>query len=435
MAIKRRYGYYPNNFDLEAFCDKYNLPAYKVVSIIDLFINKPVGQEDKRWITLNAALLQKRVGKLYRRILDELAEYEVIEINDSFKMGEYSRSYMLKDEYQYANGIKKYSIEGEKLNDALAIVNNRNAIKKYLEDIKLPKFKRTVDLPEKLFNHRYKTLIYWFETEKLSIDINMANEILELGKFKEYEPNKYLSYLSALDMINDKNYHLKCDINGRFYSSLTNLPKIFRSCLLYNGERLIGADVSNTQPLLLGELCNPVRIKQMKEDKNIVVDEKMAEEFLVHLESNPQDLKEYKKLVASGLLYESFIETAPDFDRDIVKDSMMKIINDKGKNNTREKKLIREALKQKFPTIAQLLNLLKSVDYHYASSTLMSFEAYNFVQYFPEILSYKEETKHIPIFTIHDCFLTTESNIDVLEEEIRNFFHNNLMMTIPLKRE
>jgi hypothetical protein len=435
MAIRRKIGYYPNNFDIEVFSAKYNLPAYKVVSIIDLFINKPVGQEDKRWITLNAALLQKRVGKLYRRIIDELAEYEVIEISDSFKMGEYSRSYMLKDEYQYANGIKKYSIVGEKLNDALTNVNNKNAIKKYLEDLKLPKFKRTVDLPQKLFNHRYKTLIYWFETEKLSIDIKMANDILELGKYRENEPNKYLSYLAALDMINDKNYHLKCDINGRFYSSLTNLPKIFRSCLQYNGESLIGADVSNTQPLLLGELCNPVRIKQMKEDKNIVVDEKMAEDFLVHLESNPQDLKEYKKLVASGLLYESFIEIAPEFDREIVKDSMMKIINDKGKNNTREKKLVREALKQKFPTIAQLLNLLKSVDYHYASSSLMSFEAYNFVQYFPEILSYKEETKHIPIFTIHDCFLTTESNIDVLEEEIKNFFHNNLMMPIPLKRE
>jgi hypothetical protein len=435
MAIRRKFGYYPDNFDLDVFIAKYKLPAYKVVSILDLFINKPIGQEDNRWITLNAALLQKRVGKHYRRILDDLAESNIIEINDNFKMGEYSRSYMLKDEYQYAGGIKKYSIEGDKLNDALAVMNNRNSMKKYLEDIKLPRFKRTVDLPEKLFNHRYKALIYWFETEKLSIDLNKANDILESGKFREFEPNKYLSYLSAIDMINDKNYHLKCDINGRFYSSLTNLPKFFRSCLQYDGERLIGADVSNTQPLLLGELCNPIRIKQMKEDKNIVVDEKMAEDFLVHLESNPQDLKDYKKLVESGLLYESFIEVAPDFDRDIVKDSMMKIINDKGKNNTREKKLIRGALSEKFPTIAQLLDLLKSVDYHYASSSLMSIEAYNFVQYFPEILSYKDETKHMPLFTIHDCFLTTESNIDVLEDEIKNFFHNNLMMTIPLKRE
>lgn len=114
---------------------------------------------------------------------------------------------------------------------------------------------------------------------------------------------------------------------------------------------------------------------------------------------------------------------------------MVKIINDKGYNNTKEKKILREALQQKFPTIAKLLDLLKSVDYYYASSILMSIEAENFVQKFPEIFSYNEVNKNIPIFTIHDCFLTTKSNIDYLEDEIKTFFDNNLMINIPLKRE
>lgn len=435
MAIKRRYGYYPNNFNLEAFCDKYKLPACKVVSMLDLFIIKPLGQEEERWIVLNSVLLKKRVGDIYKVILNALFDFEVISIDHHYEVGEHSKAYILLDKYQYADGIIKYAMGGEPLNKALISINKKNATKKYLEDLKLPKFQRTVDLPEIIFNQRYRILIHWFQTEKLSIDKKKAHRLLEEWKYKENEPNKYLSYLAALDMINDKNYHLKCDINGRFYSSLTNLPKILRSCLVFNGERLIGVDVSNTQPLLLGELCNSVRIKQMKEDKNIVVDEKMAEDFLAHLETNPQDLKKYKKLVESGILYESFIDIDSGFDRESVKNNMVKIINDKGYNNTREKKKLREALKKKYPTIAKLLDLLKSVDHHYSSSTLMSMEAYNFIQYFPEILSYKEETKHIPIFTIHDCFLTTESNIDVLEQEIKNFFHNNLMMTIPLKRE
>lgn len=435
MAIKRKIGYYPNNFDLDAFTAKYKLPANKVVSILDLFINKPVGQEDERWITLNAALLRKRVGNSYKAIMEALFDYEAIDINRSFMVDEYSMSYLLLDKYQKTDGIIKHSIEGATLNSALSALNNKTATNTYLADLMLPKIKRTVDLPEKIFNHKYRMLIHWFQTEKLSINKEKAYKILTEKNYKLSEPNRYLSYLASIEMLNDKNYHLKSDSNGRFYSSITNLPKALRGCLVYDGEELVGTDVSNTQPLLLSELCNPITLKNLKDSKSIEVVDKLFHSFLMHLDTNPSDLKEYKKLVQSGMLYESFVGVAAGLDRDAVKANMVKIINDKGYNDTREKKTLREALKLKYPTIAQLLDLLKSVDYHYASSTLMSMEAVNFVQHFPEIFSYNVAHKNIPIFTIHDCFLTTKSNIDYLEGEIKKFFHNNLMMNIPLKRE
>lgn len=435
MAVKRKYGYYPDNFELQSFCAKYKLPANKVVSILDLFINKPIGQKDEQWIVLNSTLLRKLVGNIYKDIIVALTDYKVIEVNRSYKVGEYSMSYKLLDKYQFANELSKYPLVGGHLNVSLAKTNNRKIFKRYLEDLKLSKIKRRTELPEIIFNTKYRILIHWFKTNKLVIDKDKAVKLLHEKNFKENEPNKYLSYLAAIKMIEDKNYYLKSDRNGRFYSSITNLPKALRSCLSYDGEELVGTDVSNTQPLLLGELCDSVKLNQLKHSKNIIVNELMFNKFINHLNDYPSDLLEYKTLVQDGKLYESFIGIAPNFDRDVVKANMVKIINDRGYNDIKEKKILREALKQKFPTISMLLDLLKSVDHHYSSSTLMSLESWNFVQYFPEIFSYKEANQNIPLFTIHDCFFTTKSKIDYLESEIEAFFQNNLMIHIPLKRE
>jgi hypothetical protein len=435
MAIKPKYGYYPANFDLEQFCLKYKLPAYKVTSILHLFIVKPVGQEEERWITLNATLLRKRVGDVYKKILDALFDFDVIDIDHAYEKGEHSKAFILLDKYQYAEGFKKHSIESTKLNVALIAKNKKKAHLNYLEDLKLPKFERTSDLPDSIFNSRYRMLIHWFQDGKLTIDIDKAYSIIERRKLKEQEPYKYLSYLVAVDMLHDKDYNLKSDSNQRFYSAITNLPKVLRSCLLYDGEELAGVDVSNTQPLLLSELCNPIYLSLLKEYNNIDVDEILFDEFIEHLSTYPEDLKQYKNLVESGNLYESFVGITPDFTRAVVKENMVKIINDRGYNNTTKKKILREALKSKFPTISTLLNLLKSKNHKYTSSTLMSLEAQNFVIHFPEIFSYKAAHKNIPIFTIHDCFMTTKSKIEYLESEIKLFFRNKLSIEIPLKRE
>ena len=282
---------------------------------------------------------------------------------------------------------------------------------------------------------RYRSLINWFQKGMLTINKEKALRIIDKLNFKELEPHKYLRYLAIVDIFNEKDYHLKSDRNQRFYSSITNLPKVLRGCLLFNGEELIGTDVSNTQPLLLSELCNPIYLVHLKKSKNIEVSDVLFEKFISDLESSPEDLKKYKKLVENGKLYEFFESVSPEFTREIVKANMVKIINDKGNNNTSEKKKLRESLKRNFPTIASLLDLLKSINHLYSSSTLMTLEAQNFVIHFPEIFYNNQANKNIPLFTIHDCFMTTKSNIDYLENEIKLFFFNKLSINIPLKRE
>lgn len=435
MAIRAKYGYYPNNFDLEGFCATNDLPAEKVVRILNLFILKPLGQEDNRALNLNSVLLRKSVGNIYRSIIECLLVNGVIENLTGYEVGAHSRVYQLTDEYYLANGLIKHSIELGTLNKVLESKNKAKANQKYIQELKVPKALRTADMPDKLFEGRYYSLIKWFRDDKLTIDVSKAHSIIDKRNFIEDAPNKYLHYLTIVDMINEKDYHLKSDKNNRFYTNITNLPKILRGCLKYDGEELVGLDVSNTQPLLLGVICDYIYLKQKYESKSIDVDQEKYLKLIRHLHTNPADLKEYKKLVESGKLYESFIDLDPSFNRDIIKDNLIKVINDRGFNNTREKKLMRNALKERFPTIAMLLELLKSVDHRYASWTLLSEEANMFVMHFADIFCNNLAPKDVPLFSIHDCFMTTKSNAELLESEIKQFFKNNYMIDIPLKRE
>ncbi|MDF5691815.1 hypothetical protein [Aquirufa aurantiipilula] len=435
MAFQPKYGYYPSNLDLEKFCIKNNLPANKVVRILNLFIRKPLGQEDSRGITLNSKILRRSVGDIYKKILECLLVNGVIENTVGYEIGNHSREYQLADEYYYAENVGKHLIEISLTNKALDYRNKERIILKFIEDYNKPRSQRTVDLPIQIFDEDYKNLIKWFKNGNLTIDSKKAFSKINELNIKEKEPHKYLHYLAIVNIFEEKDYHLKSDLNHRLYSSITNLPKFLRGCLRYDGEELIGIDVSNTQPLLLSIICDYDYLEELYVSSNIDVRPRMLVKFLKHLKTSPSDLKEYKKMVESGNLYESFIDIDPKFDRSIIKENLIKIINDKGINGTKEKKLIRNALKNRFPTIAMLLEVLKSIDHRFASWTLMTKETQLFLFEFVQNFYLNQAHYNIPIFTIHDCFITTKSNVDLLENEIKNFFLENYKVKIPLKRE
>ena len=323
----------------------------------------------------------------------------------------------------------------DNLNLSLSKLNEDRILTKYLEELKFPKIKRVSKIPNYLFKDWYSPLIKWLSDGKLTIDVVKAQKILEMNNIKTFEPDKYLEYLAMIDIFKEKDFNLKSDKNFRFYSSLTNLPKILRGCLLYSGKKLAGTDVSNTQPLFLGTLCDRLFLKELRAKKNIDVDDILFNEFILHLESNPKDLIQFNKLVQTGNLYESFTDIGQEFTREIIKDNLIKVINDKGIDKNKYKVAIRRALNERFPTISLLLNMLKSKNHKYVSSTLMSIEAQNFVINFPHEFYYKPEHSHIPLFMVHDCFFTIEQHIDYLENFIKEYYKSYLSIDLPMKRE
>ncbi len=65
----------------------------------------------------------------------------------------------------------------------------------------------------------------------------------------------------------------------------------------------------------------------------------------------------------------------------------------------------------------------------------MTKEAQMFLFDFAGEFSRNPKFEHLPLFTIHDCFMTTKSNVHILEQEIKHFFQTKYKIDIPLKRE
>lgn len=440
MAIKSKYGYYPSNFDLESFSIDNNLPPGKVAAILHQFIIKGNRSDDESDIQLNAEVLRRIVGAKYNKIMECLLVNGIIENTRGYKIGEYSRAYKLSAIYLNCPGLKKYQIEPGFLNDSLKAKNQAKVESRYLADLKLPKIQRSNILPDSIFNERYQHLIKWFLDGKLTIDDEKAITIIENQINRNEEPDRYLSYIVMVDTIKENDFQLISDKNHRFYSNITNLPKVLRGCLLYNGEELIGIDVSNTQPLLLGYICEPKFLIKLLKSKDIQVDKRKLVNMIEYLdsfpiESYPNDLEEYRNLVEEGILYEELTKIDPEFTRDSIKKLLIVYINDSGKSTNKGMKKLRIAFKERFPTIAFLLEVLKSIDYTYSSSTLMTTEANLFIQEFPQLFYFIKQNQNIPIFTIHDCFMTTKSNIDYLEEKLKYYFQTYYKINLPLKRE
>jgi hypothetical protein len=124
--------------------------------------------------------------------------------------------------------------------------------------------------------------------------------------------------------------------------------------------------------------------------------------------------------------------------RDKIKKMYLEILNDANIDYNLEIGLIRRVLYENFPTIAFLLELLKSVNHKYTSAVLMSIEAQNFIIKFPEEMNYRLESQGIepiPLFTIHDCFLTTKSKLPILKEQLEWYFDKYFGMKVPLKHQ
>lgn len=115
------------------------------------------------------------------------------------------------------------------------------------------KTRNTVVVPHEIsiiVKHSAKHLSKWLNNN-LTIDYDDAKErVMEDKNLSKYQK---ISYLAAIENLNSNNIYASRNTktDNRIHSNLSNLPKILRPYLRYDGEPLVNYDIKSSQPFFM----------------------------------------------------------------------------------------------------------------------------------------------------------------------------------------
>ena len=233
-----------------------------------------------------------------------------------------------------------------------------------------------------------------------------------------------------------KNQWVSCIADGRFYSSITNMPSMIRKHLMIDNEPVVEIDAANSQPGLMVKL----------------VETFIRENQLILNQLEKSEIKKYRKLTGSGNLYnylkdcyidhyktkkkselpkndlskdislfKSEVISSIFFSRDYEKKNPKKLIV----NNT-----LKNIFRNEFPFIANIINIYKKVNHNSLAIELQQIE----VDLIIHQCSKKLLENNIKVITIHDGLLVKQSDYDKALGIVKSIYSkNNLTATFKNK--
>lgn len=324
--------------------------------------------------------------------------------------------------------------------------NRKPLTVEYITDTKLIKdIKKTeTKLPTIVKSGRYKFLGKYFKVDSLrplslQIDLDLAVQLCNERYKSHRNYGKYLNELNQLvDLYNGiyRVYHDK-DTDGRIHSNITRLPKVYRKYLNYEGQPLVEVDLSNSIIYFLANIL----VKAI--DESVINRYPLLLMIYKSLENlSSIEIEEFHKLAVKGEFYDCFI---PEFEK-VYSDLEYKRYYEKENNDTytgiykQKKKVVKKQLlamlfanidqylveqdvfKNKFPELLTCINAFKQEHgYNKLSHVLFQLEAYYLIDEVARGFNRKYHRK-APIFTLHDCLITTLDN----KAELENFMTQSL---------
>lgn len=417
---------------------------------------------DKLTEQFTATISSKRARKyvtLYNKYLDYFVEHNLIGKKNYLK-DHYCNGYYFKK--PLSNDFKTLTLEKISKRDIVLHKNihaNINSIKTYKHLVKFfdpdyLKFDKTI-VDEKL------KIIFQNLTSKISKKISIA-EKMHIAK-KKMNVNYYsLENLKRGYIRFSRHKRKKKKISdNRLHTPLTNLKKDFRYALRYKNECLQSLDISSSQPFFLIALIELIKLNN-KSSKY-----KRIERIVKYVYSNTlilQNLRKHlltkdfqdeyeilKEFILSGNFYTKLGEIIDipidngqfkivEFQEytkaqqiktsksgytkniyfpltkkyDVMKLVVIKLLYSNGKKPDE----IQKSFIKKFPKFWELLNIFKEDDYKKFPCLLQQFESDFIIDYSTKKIS--EKYPEMPLFTIHDSILTTESNFETLKTEFES---------------
>jgi hypothetical protein len=419
--------YVPSNLDFESLfpdCRKHRDKYY-------YFLHKIFEERifDKRYkkdsfINLHSHTIREITGrKLFYVIRNDLISKNVIEVNHSYLVSEFSKSYRLTDIYR---GIKHKKVKIEDV--------------RILQRINKHKLKLINDIPvgreyEFLSNNLYK------------IDINHTEALKYINQYYSGNPDIYNAYRVSIDYIHEKTFFFKVDsIAGRCHTNISNLSKDLRCFLRYEGKPLINIDISNSQPFLFNILIQDFfKGKQPKTifsyNNNTFSNFSKPSIYLIsNYNNNPPylvtfpDIVKYESLTSDGKFYEYLMKEAEinnENRQEFKKSFFGKVFFCQNQDHYTysEAKLFRKL----FPNVYKIILHYKKEDYKQLAINLQRAEANLMINKVCKRIAI--ERPEIFVSTIHDSILTTEENKDYICNVIINEFERNFNLKPSIKIE
>lgn len=462
LGIKLKHsGYFamiPSNFDIDTHLDQHPVTDYlfvrdntghirsvtqdgslsssqyfdkdRLIYIIGLISSIPAKNKDSitenGYVPINSKLI-RNAFKDYHPYLEYLIRTGVLCTDGQYIQGEKSKGYKFTERYENVSLVRyNYpAFQGEVKTIPSEVFSEEDG-----------KF-----IPNTVISYPYLT--YWYDTKGLHIDkqaaVNYAHTIMQdkFNKGREYwdinrdkshgnfVKRKYplTQYHAALYNINSialGDYKVSIDTNvHRLHSVITNLQKIYRRFLNYNGAPLVNIDISNSQPYLLCLLLDPrfwdknsdipLNIGTLPQNVQDKFSEEQLEEIKTYvslLDWNDSTLSEYIQKASHGQIYEYMIQIINHAQRvNLSRDDIKVMILTTLFSKNRYMPTYKRYFKMNFLPIYELIELTKKDDHTALSCLLQSIES--------EIILHRcckrileEGNQQVPIFTIHDSICT-----------------------------
>lgn len=292
---------------------------------------------------------------------------------------------------------------------------------------------------------KYKFLNKFFDEQSLKIDLEGAILKCEERFNNQKDYNKYVKEFTQILNIHNGVFRLiyKKDSIGRVYTNLTQLNKEYREFITYAGKQLVEVDLSNSVIFFLGLILDKTNIDRLtnifnNKTNNIILGNSisnlhMFSKFIETL--NRKEFELVQNLSLNGKFYESFI---PSFEKEFSFDEMKKFYQKDNEDEytgtenqkkriskkhvlamlfakSNEYKKIQKIFKVQLPELMEVINKFKDeVGYKKFSHLLFQIEAF-FVLNVAARNFNKQYWRKAPVFTLHDCLITTSDYKDELE--------------------
>jgi hypothetical protein len=435
------------------------------LSLLCIDEDYPEHMIDNGFIILNDKVLQKVIGKGGKtsrtaEIKTILEENKIIE-RLSYKKKEKSYGFRLTEKFNtgYYDNVEL----SERITNVLNEINSGDTPEAITKDFIVYNG-----------NKEYPHLVNQFNVNNFSVNHNLLrlfllavvdNSIVNFSnsKYSDYSYLSLFSYIGRLLKLIDKfekkdiNFNAS-ENNHRFYNCLTNLPKVLRQFIFINGKEIGEVDMSACQVYIFASLLNTdfcnieneseynirnifpelndtferltvLNLSNKVGNTNYILGEFFSDTNKVEIEKFSNfdfATNDFYTSLADNISKSNYSKDQPtqrkgnnqnnEISRDSVKKSIMNILFNNDEIQ-RDNSKINVGFKTIYPQVNSFITLFHTL-YTSRGLALLLQRCEAFIVLEKATFNIIKKHPTVPIFTIHDCIITTMDNINLVENEM-----------------